>query len=568
MGRVGEDDADARRRPLALDALWLPLPPDLGLRSQSMAPEGSDAETLDFSASATGGGEGRLVGLTLLQHPDLSRVGQIAPLFGVEMGGQRSVSRLEPEFRFSRESVGLPLESLALTRAPLVIRTDEHRCVWADPCGRSLKARVQGQPLDAPRGFPPEALASGIVIELSGCVVLLLHWIAQDQAVQDMGLLGESLAIRAVRADVTRVADLDVPVLIRGETGSGKELVARAIHGHSPRAKRPFVAVNMAAIPSSMAAASLFGHMRGAFTGAVSSEPGYFGAADSGTLFLDEIGETPRDVQASLLRALREGEIQPVGATSIRKVDVRVLTATDANLEQRASHGEFSLPLLRRIEGFTIQLPPLRARRDDIARLFFHFVRSELRRLSEEEKLSTPPPGGKPWLPTWVVECLLGYDWPGNVAELETLTMRLAVSNRGRRRFHFDDVLARRLGAAPGGSEPPAVASNAPPAEQTTPPPRPRSDPAALSDAEIVAAMRHTAFKVRAAAQALGVSRSWLNTRLEFCEGLRKAKDLTREELMAAGQSCVWNPGKMAQTLEVSEHGLKLRMAALDLRQA
>jgi two-component system nitrogen regulation response regulator GlnG len=329
----------------------------------------------------------------------------------------------------------------------------------------------------------------------------------------------------------------------------------------------------MAAIPSSMAAASLFGHARGAFTGAVSAEPGYFGAADSGTLFLDEIGETPREVQAALLRALREGEIQPVGATSPRSVNVRALTATDSNLEERAQRGDFLLPLLRRIEGFAIHVPPLCDRRDDIARLFFSFLRRELRRLSEEDKLSTPPPDQKPWLPTWVTESLLSYHWPGNVAELETLAMRLAVSNRGRRSFHFDELLGQRLSSHPPHARVASVEASAEPRAEPRPQPgpqpgpKPRRDPAELSDSEIVEAMRQSAFKVRAAAQYLGVSRSWLNTRLEFCEGLRKAKDLTREELIRAAERSDWNSAEMAQSLEVSEHGLKLRLAALDLRQ-
>jgi DNA-binding NtrC family response regulator len=383
------------------------------------------------------------------------------------------------------------------------------------------------------------------------------------------------------------VADLDACVLIRGESGSGKELVAGAIHRQSQRHSQPYITVNMGAIPTSVGASMLFGHARGAFTGAANPSPGFFGSADGGTLFLDEVGETPRDLQALLLRAIREGEIQPVGEPRTKHVDVRVISATDADLNVMVDRGQFAMPLLRRLEGYTIAIPPLRERRDDLARLFFRFLTNELTETGERDKLNEPAPSQKPWLPASVVASLLDYDWPGNVAELETIAKRIAITNRQRKGFYLDPMIAERLTRVrtPGASEPAradalaatiqpttqpgtvppgTLSAPGPLAQPTVSPPR-NKDAASLEDAEIAQAMREHRFKIKAAAIALGVSRSWLNTRLESCQGIRKAKELSRDEILHAGSAAGGELSTMAERLEVSEHGLKLRMKALEL---
>jgi two-component system nitrogen regulation response regulator GlnG len=345
-------------------------------------------------------------------------------------------------------------------------------------------------------------------------------------------------------------------VLIRGESGVGKELVARAIHQHSPRSRAPYVAVNIAAIPAEMAASALFGHARGAFTGAIGKSDGFFGQAERGTLFLDEIAEAPRRVQALLLRAVREGEIQAVGETEPRKSDVRLVTATDADLEAMGERGDFLPPLLRRIEAYTIHVPPLRERRDDIARLFFRFLNAELGKLGELDKLEHRETDKKPWVPVSLVQALLAYSWPGNVAELQTVVRRIALINRGSRRLQLDSWLTERLRPVTK-VEVEVVAAER---QQAT-----RRATDTLDDADIVRAMRDCQFKVIAAARRLGVSRSWLHTRLEFCAGLRKAKDISEIEIREAAGQSAGSTEQMAALLEVSEHGLKLRMHALGL---
>ena len=196
-------------------------------------------------------------------------------------------------------------------------------------------------------------------------------------------MVGESAALRQVRAHVERIADLPVPVLVRGETGTGKELVARAVHLRSPRRDGPFVSVNLGAIPRDLAAAELFGAVRGAYTGAAQDRPGFFRAARGGTLFLDEVGEAPPEVQAMLLRVLESGEMYPVGGQAPVATDVRLIAATDADLEERIRDGRFKAPLLHRLAGYEIRLPPLRERREDIGPLFVHFAREELERIGE-----------------------------------------------------------------------------------------------------------------------------------------------------------------------------------------
>jgi DNA-binding NtrC family response regulator len=221
-------------------------------------------------------------------------------------------------------------------------------------------------------------------------------------------ILGESAAIRAVLALVAKVAPSRTTVLVEGETGTGKELVARAIHAAGPRRERLFVAVNCAALSEGLLESELFGHRRGAFTGAVADRKGLFEVADGGTLFLDEITETPAALQAKLLRVLQEGEVRPVGDTRARSVDVRVITATNRQLEAEVQAGRFREDLYYRLRVFPIRVPPLRERREDIPLLARHL----LARLTAQLKKAVGDP-------TPEALALLGrYPFPGNVREL------------------------------------------------------------------------------------------------------------------------------------------------------
>lgn len=230
-------------------------------------------------------------------------------------------------------------------------------------------------------------------------------------------LVGGHPAMLELFKVIGRLADRDISVLITGESGTGKELVARAIHAASTRADSPFVPVNTAAIPRELLESELFGHERGAFTGAVASRPGRFREASGGTLFLDEIGDMPPELQAKLLRVLQEGEVTPVGGSFPQAVDVRILAATHRDLDVAVSTGDFREDLLYRLRVVPVHIPPLRERRDDILVLAQHFL----------ERYSEDLSGGERLLGGSALEILGGHDWPGNVRELENALKRALV---------------------------------------------------------------------------------------------------------------------------------------------
>lgn len=230
-------------------------------------------------------------------------------------------------------------------------------------------------------------------------------------------IIGHSPALRTLLHDIDTVAPTDLAVLISGETGVGKDLVARAIHHQSGRAGEPLVQVNCAALTESLVESELFGHVRGAFTGALRDRIGRFELADGGTLYLDEVGELPLSVQAKLLRALQNGEIQPVGSERVKSVDVRIIAATNRDLPQEVAEGRFRDDLFHRLSVYPVEVPPLRKRGRDIEMLAGHFL----------EQLQHKLGCGRLRLAASAARLLHDYDWPGNVRELEHLLSRAAL---------------------------------------------------------------------------------------------------------------------------------------------
>ncbi len=234
-------------------------------------------------------------------------------------------------------------------------------------------------------------------------------------------IVGQSEILRLTLHKVEHVAATDAGVLLLGETGSGKELLARAIHQRSPRAAKPMVKVNCAALPASLIESELFGHVKGAFTGALADKVGRFEMADGGTLFLDEIGELDPDLQAKLLRVLQDGEFERIGATRTVRVNVRLIAATNRDLHDAMRDGLFRPDLYYRLSVFPIEVPPLRARREDIPLLVWHFITRKQRRLGKDIQN----------VPREVMEHLVNYDWPGNVRELENVIERAMILSPG-----------------------------------------------------------------------------------------------------------------------------------------
>ncbi len=237
-----------------------------------------------------------------------------------------------------------------------------------------------------------------------------------------IGIIGADSGLKQTMEKAAMVAPLSSTVLLSGETGTGKEIIANAIMAMSKRGKAPFVKVNCAAVPHSLMEAALFGHEKGAFTGAIAMKKGFFERAQGGTIFLDEIGELTPNTQTRLLRVLQEKEIERVGGSSTIPLDIRVIAATHRNLERMVKAGRFRQDLFFRINVFPIDIPPLRHRKNDIILLVKHFINKK----SIEMKLESIP-----GLVPGTVEPLMEYDWPGNVRELENLIERSLILTRG-----------------------------------------------------------------------------------------------------------------------------------------
>ncbi len=514
----------------------------------------------------------RVPALTILAHPVTARVGERVLLPALTSGRPVPLSRLAPLFAQPGSAETRPLDDLHLSRKPITLAPGEPPGsirILAESGG----SRIEAFGVEAQDELGPADLARGVPLLLGGHIALLLHILpsAQPRHLDRYGLIGDGAALVELRAAIRRAAALSAPVLLRGETGTGKELVARAIHQASPRHRGPYLTLNLGAVPTSLAASELFGAARGSFTGADRRREGYFERADGGTLFLDEVGEAPPEVQALLLRTLENGEIQPVGADAPRRVDVRVVAATDADLERLVADGRFRAPLLHRLQGDQIRLPPLRMRRDDIGRLLVHFLRQELEASGEAHRLDNPAPEGRPWLPARLVARLAAADWPGNVRELRNVARRLAAGASAGATAELPPDLETALFAAAGPEPamPAGSAMSAMSAISATDPPktRPRQlrSVAELDDADILAALQAEQFNLTLAAGRLGISRTALYGWVERHPELRKASSLSREEIAAALERAGGDVDAAADLLGVSRHGLRLRRSALGL---
>jgi two-component system response regulator AtoC len=309
---------------------------------------------------------------------------------------------------------------------------------------------------------------------------------------ENLELLGGSRAMTEIARQIERVALTDTTVLITGETGTGKELVARAIHRLSPRSRRPFVAINASSIAETLLQSELFGHVRGAFTGADRDKRGLFEVASHGTLFLDEVAELPPSVQSKLLRALEAREILPVGSTVPIRVHIRLISATNRPLDSLVREGRFRQDLFYRLNVFAIHLPPLRERREDIPALVGHFIE----RFSREMKRPAPKPDDA------ALETLLRYSWPGNVRELGNVIERTLILSDG--------------GSLRSSDLPPEIASAGASSPPETPGPDDlRSARRGFERAHVAAVLRRHGGDKSAAARALGIDLSSLYRKLE-----------------------------------------------------
>jgi DNA-binding NtrC family response regulator len=354
-------------------------------------------------------------------------------------------------------------------------------------------------------------LAVGDTINFGSAVAVVRHALsaaAEPSVAESDEVVVHDGAMRAVYEQAGRAAQSLLPVLVLGETGVGKDVLARAIHRLSPRQKKPFLALNCAALAESLLDSELFGHEKGAFTGAVASRPGLIESADGGTLFLDEIGDMPPSIQVKLLRVLEQREVMRVGARTPRTINVRFVAATHRDLEHEASTGKFRHDLYFRLNGMALTVPPLRERRSEIGELARRFLVAAGRQLELRALPSFAPS---------TLAALEAYCWPGNVRELRNVIERAAVLSTG------DTILPEHLppkvaahAAAPSSPSSPALSSSPPrPAGSPDEIERLRRDIDALSRQRILDALAQCDGNQTRAAELLGISRRTLINRLE-----------------------------------------------------
>ncbi|WP_208279074.1 sigma 54-interacting transcriptional regulator [Massilia oculi] len=484
----------------------------------------SDSRTLTAPLMHADGAASRLLTLTILWHPDSSRIGE--QCIAGAPGGVLELSRYTP--LFSRPGAeGLPLGHGSISREPLrIARIDDGVSLQA-PLSR-MTTELNGREIGASVALDHADLERGQVIALGRTVLLCLHWsTVLPKANEVQGLHGVGSTAVMLRDQVRMVARSDLPVLLLGETGTGKEVVARAIHALGARAGARLVTVNMAALNESLAAAELFGAARGAYTGALGERKGLFGEASGATLFLDEIGNAPACVQPMLLRVLEGGDYRPLGAAQELRSTARILAATD----QRLDGAHFNQALLRRLEGVVIQLAPLRSRREDIGVLIQQLY---------------PADDGRVDLPCSLVAELACYDWPGNVRQLARVLQRAALMVKGGVTLRFDQ-LVQALPAADAGKR------------------APRRKPSELSDDELVEALARHGWILRSTAEFLGISRPSLYKRLDRHPSIRRAEGIEPGEIGRAWAGAQGDVERCAAALKTLAGPLRRQLNKLGL---
>ncbi len=517
-----------------------------------------DEQTIDRSAILTVQAEAGVVGLTIAYHPRLDRIGWWVRLPQLAAGGSMEISRLAPLFTPPDAShQGKPLGDPGISRKPVTLEpTSGGFLVRANPDGGKLY--VEDRAVTGAAMVPGADLDRGVTIQLGDRVVLVLHLLpAEERPSPQLGMVGESLGIRRARRAICDVADRDVPVLVRGESGTGKELVARAVHTASLRRGR-FVAVNTAAIQASVASAELFGHTRGAFTGATADRKGLIQTSSGGTLFLDEVGDVPSEVQVALLRVLETGEVRPVGSRRPEPVDLRLVAATDAALEEKVDAGDFRMALLQRLSGFQITLPPLRNRREDIGRLLAVFLREELDAQGQLARLDSADRRKPPWFPARLVARMLGYAWPGNVRELRNVIRQLVIDNRSRDAFEVDAQIDELLRMGPDTE--PTIDESKPPAALA---PAEKKRPSDITDEELVAALEANKWRYEPTARSLGIARNSLMSLIDKSPSVRRPRDIPATEIREALEDAGGDIDRAALALGVPGRGLKRRISDL-----
>lgn len=485
--------------------------------------------TLTSPLGELGKASAPLLALTIVWHPERARIGE--QFIGGTGGDIIELNRYSPLF-MRPGAEGLPLGHGAISRQPLRLVRDGEDGVAITLPASAMAVELNGHAVQGALRFSAAQVGAGQILTLGRALVLCLHWMDRLPVPLPVpGLQGVGSASIGVREQIHMVARTSLPVLLLGETGTGKEIAARAIHALGERAQAPLVAVNMAALGEPLAATSLFG-----VDGRAGARDGLFAQADGATLFLDEVGNTPAAMQPMLLRVLEGGDYRPVGAAQDRHASARVIAASDQDLEGSA----FNQALLHRLAGFVIRMPPLRARREDIGVLIVELLRQQ---------------GIDAALPAPLVAGLAAYGWPGNVRELAHVLQRAAlVLGEGG-----TPTLAQLVGT-------PRAPAQALPSHDPAPRPEQaaaRRRPSALSDAEVLAAMAANDWNIQAAAEALGISRPSLYKLLEDHPEIRRPDLIPEADIAHAMAQCGGDVERCAALLRTPAEALRRRWRQL-----
>ncbi|WP_256078626.1 sigma 54-interacting transcriptional regulator [Massilia sp. YIM B04103] len=475
-----------------------------------------------------------LLALTIVWHPDVTRIGD--QFVSGAHSDALELNRYSPLF-CKPDGDGLALGHGGISREPMRIVRDAQDGVTLHLPATRMVVELNGVIAQDRTRLDAAQIGAGQLLGLGRAVLLCVHWMSLlPKANQIAGMVGVGSAAIAIRDQLRMVAPTDMPVLMLGETGTGKEIAARAIHALSKRCDAKLVTVNMAALTESLAAADLFGAVKGAYTGAQTERKGLFAEADDATLFLDEIGNAPATVQPMLLRVLDGGDYRPLGAAQDRRSTARLIAATDQELDSAA----FNQALLQRLEGFVIQLPPLRQRREDFGVLLVHLMGREMAaRLSYALVLQ-----------------LACYDWPGNIRQLVRALQRAKLTLDVGAEPLFDQLL--RLPRQQGSDAPP-------PAPPVAPAPPVRRKPSELGEQDILQAMAQHGWTIQSAAAALDISRPTLYKLLERHSAIRRPEQIAPDEIKRALADSRGDVARCAALLQTPAEPLRRLLHKLQL---
>jgi two-component system nitrogen regulation response regulator GlnG len=484
--------------------------------------------------------------LTILLHPDLDRVGEVTPLTAALETDETDLTRDEPVFFVPGSIIRRPIDHVAMNRNPVLRLTLDNGDLVLSPGIANKKVELEGEPFVRPRRLDRTELRRGLILTVGRGFAFCIHEIQFPiSRAQDLGLLGVSDAIEGVRRAITGVPDDEPLVLLQGESGTGKELAARALHDCSSRSKGPFVTLNTATLNVGTATSVLFGHDRGAFTGATEAKPGYFRAAHGGTLFLDEIRLMPYDVQSHLLRVLQDRCVQPLNSLRQQKVDVRVIAATDLPLENAVNDGRFVQSLFSRlINGVTIKLPPLRERREDIGLLLVAFLRAQLGGAAKLQRIQFASPDGSGWLSSETIASIARSALPGNVRDLQGLAKALR-GCVGPGTPDTSVVVAERLALLDKLAS--TLISPAP-------------SPADKSIRDLAATLQATGWDRKRAMKLMKISKATFYRDLQAHPDLHRLFKLSTRKLVRELEDCGGDVGRLAKELQVPEALLAQRL--------